>query len=157
MSAEPALPELHPCCRPCRPGSLLDVESSRAQGESGAAVVWRLEIVICSFNCDVPWTVWSFLIAYSVIGRMIRISGQSVDLSYLAQTFMQFTPSWLILFSSTYLSFSDFCYFARGIGCKVCDECICQRGYLRKHTRDLHQIFCACCPCAWLSPPACWR
>ena len=35
---------------------------------------------------------------------------------------------------------------------------VCRRGYLRNHTRDLYQIFCACCLCPWLGPPpARWR
>jgi len=60
----------------------------------------------------------------------------------------------------------SFCYyFARGSSCEVlwrvclcvCVS-VCPRGYLRKHTGDLYQIFCACCLCPWLSPPpACWR
>jgi len=34
---------------------------------------------------------------------------------------------------------------------------VCPRGYLRNHTCDLYEIFCACCLCPWLDPPlACW-
>ena len=34
---------------------------------------------------------------------------------------------------------------------------VCPQGYLRNHTPNLYQIFCACCLCPWLSPhPACW-
>ena len=29
----------------------------------------------------------------------------------------------------------------------------CPRGYLWNRTRDLYQIFCACCLCPWLGPP----
>jgi len=34
-------------------------------------------------------------------------------------------------------------------------EClsVCPTGYLRNHTRDLYQIFGACCLCEWLRPP----
>jgi len=43
---------------------------------------------------------------------------------------------------------------------KYCDEyaclcvclSVCRRGYLRNHTRDFYQIFCACCLCLWLGP-----
>jgi len=35
---------------------------------------------------------------------------------------------------------------------------VCQRGYLRYHTRDLYQFFCACCLWPWLGPPPTgWR
>ena len=35
---------------------------------------------------------------------------------------------------------------------------VCPRGYLRNHTRDLYQFFCACCLWPWLGPPpAGWR
>jgi len=30
---------------------------------------------------------------------------------------------------------------------------VCRRGYLRNHTHNLYQIFCACCLCPWLGPP----
>jgi len=34
---------------------------------------------------------------------------------------------------------------------------VCPRGYLRNHTRDVDQIFYACCLCPWFGPPvACW-
>jgi len=35
---------------------------------------------------------------------------------------------------------------------------VCPRAYLRSHTRDLYQFFCACCLWPWLgAPPAGWR
>jgi len=35
---------------------------------------------------------------------------------------------------------------------------VCPRAYLRNHTDDLYQFFCACCLWQWLSPPpAGWR
>jgi len=35
---------------------------------------------------------------------------------------------------------------------------VCPRSYLRIHTRDLYQTFCACCIWPWLGPPpAGWR
>jgi len=30
---------------------------------------------------------------------------------------------------------------------------VCTRGYLRNHTRDHYQSFCACCLSPWLGPP----
>jgi len=30
---------------------------------------------------------------------------------------------------------------------------VCPQAYLRNHTRDLYQFFCACCLWPWLSPP----
>jgi len=54
---------------------------------------------------------------------------------------------WLIIFTSP----------SRAVE-KYCDEyvclCVClSTRYLRNHTRDLYQIFCACCLCPWLGPP----
>jgi len=34
---------------------------------------------------------------------------------------------------------------------------VCLRAYLRNHTRDLYQYFCACCLWLWLGPRAGWR
>ena len=65
------------------------------------------------------------------------------------------------------LSYIGFCFLVVflitspvGAVVKYCDEyvcvCVCLRGHLWKHTRDLYQIFCACCLCPWLGhPPAC--
>jgi len=58
-------------------------------------------------------------------------------------------------------------YFARGSSCEVlwwvrlcvCPSVclsVCPRGYLRSHTRDFYQMFCARCLCLWLGPPSEW-
>jgi len=53
-----------------------------------------------------------------------------------------------------------------GAVAKYCDECVClcvclsvcPTRYLRNYTRDIYQIFCACCPCLRLGrAPASWR
>jgi len=49
-----------------------------------------------------------------------------------------------------------------GAVAKYCDEhvclSVCLPGYLRNHTRDLYQLFCACCLRPWLGPPlACYK
>ena len=37
--------------------------------------------------------------------------------------------------------------------CKSVCLSVRPQGYLQNHTRDLYQIFCACCVCPWLGPP----
>jgi len=56
-----------------------------------------------------------------------------------------------LIFTSPAEAVAKYCDEYMSVGLSVC-LCVCPRGYLQNHTRDLYQIFCACCLCQWLGP-----
>ena len=109
----------------------------------------------------------SYLMWMQVGARLISHAGSLTSLAKYPASTVQILGAEKALFRWDFykLVYLHIYYFAHGSdsevlwwACLYVCLSVCPRSYLRIHTRDLYQTFCACCIWPWLGPPpAGWR